>query len=429
MIAGIPEFFNRLVKEYCDNKDKRNTKRVRSLLAQVELNKNFMFDTSGIMKYEKRIEALPPPDINSSPINHSQEIVQVRKKSPPQKEEKKKDDSNFFLTDVLNIADDSELLKTNNSMRRPPKGALSTKHDSDMSFSLYGRNQTHSKNNLSHDRSFESEYIPTSGGESKDRIFKGMSSKRKALSVVNEAPIRNPSEAARREMRNLVQSGIFEINVNLPTSKGNRSPKAEDLANTSKYITSRPPEVTYKNPYESETLFNRKEQIFEELDKKCKTKVLNIQEHLAQQIHDDHVLRRRTPLQNEEREKRKHIIVHSEEKHDTSKEKEKDPNDSYMNMNVYTRENDRHVAKSVFYRGRRYLKALAENAKLKSKNKSYWDLSQGEASIGEESVIGPALLQQSAQEILKPLPISNKQLRNKFMKAKMKHYQIFGTQF
>jgi hypothetical protein len=224
-------------------------------------------------------------------------------------------------------------------------------------------------------------------------------------------------------MKNLLQTGIFEMNVNQPGSRNNnRSPKIEDSGhNSSKYITSRPIEVSYKSPLESETLFNKKEQIFEELDKKCKTKVLNIQEHLAQLIHDDHVLRRRTPLQTEEREKRK--VIHSEEKQEM--QQLRDPNDSFMNF----RENDRQVARSVFYRGRKHLRALAENAKMKSKNKSYWDLSMGEGSIEQESVAGPAILQQSAQEILKPLPISNKQLRNKFMKAKMKHYQVFGTQF
>jgi len=92
-----------------------------------------------------------------------------------------------------------------------------------------------------------------------------------------------------------------------------------------------------------------------------------------------------------------------------------------------TKENEsKQVAKSIFYRGRKYLRNLAEHSKLNgSFNKNYWEFDE-ERDISTDN---KPLIRQIPNEILKPLPISNKQLRNKFMRAKIKHYQMFGRQF
>jgi len=136
---------------------------------------------------------------------------------------------------------------------------------------------------------------------------------------------------------------------------------------------------------------------------------------LADLIHDDHVLKRRTvgvydpsfeTQVSKPKEERKEATRSTEQRSDGI---------------VLTKENDsKQTVRSIFYRGRKYLKSLAEHTKLTSKNRSYWDLD-------EEKEEKP-LVRQLPNEILKPLPISNKQLRNKFMRAKMKHFQIFGRQ-
>jgi hypothetical protein len=136
------------------------------------------------------------------------------------------------------------------------------------------------------DRSTEPNEMQGSRTESKDR-FPLTTTKRlkNALSTVAEAiPPKQRAEMTEMEIKNLLQLGIFEVNSSQAQLKRDNTglergttPKPEDGAQTPvKYISSRMMEPSFKSALARRSVFVKKEQILEELDKKSKTKTLNI---------------------------------------------------------------------------------------------------------------------------------------------------------
>jgi len=286
-----------------------------------------------------------------------------------------------------------------------------------------------------HDRSFDIHQLSHNKSfDIRDRSHLNTKKKSQLDPVAETLPPKPKKEFNHQDTKALYDNGVFELNQpdksllkNVKGASKEKTTKNEDLNMTAplpsrNYITSRPKEESLKSGLEKEAYFIRKEQILEELEKKSKTKELNIQKHLAELIHDDHVLKRRTVGVYDGNGD---LIVPPNK---TIEEKNRDASKSPIEKRIglHSKENElKNTVRSIFYRGRKYLRALAENARNKSQNHNQiiWEAEDGGTSVEQRS-----LIHQPPQEILKPLPISNKQLRNKFMKAKMRHFQVFGRQ-
>jgi len=144
----------------------------------------------------------------------------------------------------------------------------------------------------------------------------------------------------------------------------------------------------------------------DKLEKLAVHKELNIQDHLLKEIHNNHVLRRKTDI---------HVLDgDSNRKKPRSRSNSPGDSDGDSSLTRVTKNyKTRNLTNQFLYKGRKQIR------RLKTKHTTSATTTDC-TSLTEESI-----LNHYPQDIMKALPISNKQDRDKYIEARVKNWQKF----